>query len=256
MKKTIKIIILIISAFMAVIYLLPYFANHILNIGSIFGIALNAAIFLCTLLSKQLSYLIKKICSSNIGKSVFVTFVSLVSVFLIAFSGTFLFVFFGGHTTAADQNTIIVLGCLVKGDVPSAQLRWRIDAAEKYLEEHQDAVAVLSGGKGERENISEAECMFNEMVKDGIDPKRLYIEDNSTDTWENIAFSAKTISENGLSNNIAIVSNNYHVSRAKLIAEKNAFENVGKISAYSDPTPVFYTREVFGIWWTLLGLYR
>ena len=254
-RKIIKGIIIFFAFCLQIVYLLPYFANHILNIGSVFGIAFGGLIIVCAVFSRQLLDLIKKICSSKAVKGFFISFVALVSAFLLLFAGTFLYVLVGAKTTATDEETVIVLGCLVKGDVPSAQLRWRINAAEKYLNEHPEAVAILSGGQGERENVSEAQCMFSEMVKDGIDPSRLYKEEKSTDTRENILFSVDIIKEKGLSDSVAIVSNNYHVARAKLIARKSGLDAAG-ISAYSDPTPVFFTREVFGIWWTLLGLYN
>ena len=48
---------------------------------------------------------------------------------------------------------------------------------------------ILSGGQGANEEISEAKCMYQYLASKGIDPHRLYQEDKSTSTRENILFS-------------------------------------------------------------------
>ena len=59
-----------------------------------------------------------------------------------------------------DKKYVVVLGAAVHGDVPSLALTHRLEGAYEYLNTHPDAVAILSGGKGKGENISEAECMY------------------------------------------------------------------------------------------------
>ena len=81
--------------------------------------------------------------------------------------------------------TVVVLGCLVRGTSPSKSMRQRLNAAQRFLNEHPDAVCVLSGGQGEDEEIAEADCMYRELTAAGIAPERLYREDRSTSTREN-----------------------------------------------------------------------
>ena len=54
---------------------------------------------------------------------------------------------------------VIVLGAGVNGTAPSLSLLNRLDAVNDYLETYPDSIAVLSGGQGEGEDITEAECM-------------------------------------------------------------------------------------------------
>ena len=115
-------------------------------------------------------------------------------------------------------KTVIVLGCMVRGEVPSVQLRYRIDAAADYLESHPDAVAILSGGQGRGERITEAECMFRGLTARGIDSSRLYLEDRSSTTHENLIFSQELIREKGLEGPVAILSNDFHIYRALRMA--------------------------------------
>lgn len=152
-----------------------------------------------------------------------------------------------------DLDYIIVLGAHVnKNGNPSRPLYWRIDAAEKYLAKNPDTIAILSGGQGSNEPISEAQCMYNELVKRGISPSRLIIEDISTDTNENIRFSLEHIPSDAT---IGIVTNNFHVFRAVQIAEKISGREISGIaSKYIDTLLLHYMlREAVGISTDMLG---
>ena len=52
---------------------------------------------------------------------------------------------------------------------------------------------MLSGGKGDGENISEAEAMYRYLTGHGIDGDRLIREEESTSTKENLEFSCRKI---------------------------------------------------------------
>ena len=96
----------------------------------------------------------------------------------------------------AEDATVIVLGCQVRGSEPSRMLTDRCNAALEYLNAHPDAKCVASGGKGSGEDISEAQAIFNYLVSHGIGEDRIFIEDRSTSTAENLAFSAEVIRKN------------------------------------------------------------
>ena len=78
-------------------------------------------------------------------------------------------------------------------------------------------MAVLSGGQGPDEDISEAECMKRLLVDAGIEESRLYLEERSTNTRENLSNSFEIIKQNSLSQSILVVTNEYHQCRAMLI---------------------------------------
>ncbi|MCD7909341.1 MAG: YdcF family protein, partial [Clostridium sp.] len=67
----------------------------------------------------------------------------------------------------------VVLGAAVKGDTPGQALRGRIEAAARYLKENPRTTAIVSGGKGPGEDITEAECMERELVRLGVPPERI-----------------------------------------------------------------------------------
>jgi uncharacterized SAM-binding protein YcdF (DUF218 family) len=116
-----------------------------------------------------------------------------------------------------NVDYIIILGARVKGTVPSLALKYRIDHAAMYLKENPETIAIASGGKGPGEDISEAESIKRELVGHGIDESRIILEDKSTDTYENIRYSKEFIPENAESG--LVVTNDFHIFRAKMIAE-------------------------------------
>ena len=157
---------------------------------------------------------------------------------------------------------IIVLGARVQDTSPSISLNERIHAAYDYLTQNPDVIAVLSGGQGEDEGISEAQCMFQQLTSMGISADRLWLEDKSTSTWENLHFSMNIIEEKtGIRPEKAgILSSEYHLYRAGLFAKDCSLEAVG-IPARTQRFTIrlnYFLREVAGVWHYLIlgGLYN
>ena len=147
----------------------------------------------------------------------------------------------------AGLDYIIVLGAQMKAGGPSAVLQFRLDAAYDYLIANEDTLCVVSGGQGANEPCTEAEGMYAYLVERGIAPERILMEDKSTDTSENIAYSAALIG--GTDKDVGIVTNNFHVFRGVMLARHAGFENACGISARSNIyfQPNNLVREFFGI---------
>ena len=166
------------------------------------------------------------------------------------------------HASVGEPETscdyIVVLGAKVNGTAPSLSLNDRIRASYDYLCEHPDAVAILSGGQGEDEGISEAQCMFRELTARGIPEDRLWLEEKATSTWENLNFSLDLIEEKTgkRPDTIGLVSSEYHLFRAGLFAKECGVEAVGipaKTSWFSIRLN-YFLREVAGVWhYIILG---
>ena len=136
----------------------------------------------------------------------------------------------GGDDPNTPVSAVIVLGAGVNGTTPSLSLQTRIDAAAAYLKEHPHIPTVLSGGKGSGEQISEAEAMRRGLTARGIREDRLWLEDQSATTAENFYNSVKVLADHGLdpADPVAVVTNDFHLYRAKLLAERNGMaEPVG-----------------------------
>jgi uncharacterized SAM-binding protein YcdF (DUF218 family) len=126
-------------------------------------------------------------------------------------------------------SAVVVLGAGVNGTAPSLTLRTRLNAAAEYLLMHPEIPAVLSGGQGPGEDITEAQAMYTDLVASGIAPERLLLEERSTSTAENLAFSREILQEAGLTSDsvIAVVTNDFHQFRTQLIAEDLGMVVVG-----------------------------
>ena len=151
---------------------------------------------------------------------------------------------------------MVVLGAGVRGNVPSLSLQNRIDAAFDYLSEHPDVTAVLSGGQGEGENITEAQCMFDHLTAMGLPESRLIMEEHATSTWENLNFSLDLIEKKSgqRPEKLGVLSSEYHLFRASLFADACGVEFVG-IPAKTTKLSLrvnYFMREVAGIWHYLL----
>lgn len=147
---------------------------------------------------------------------------------------------------------VVVLGAGVRGTVPSLSLRERIDAAYDYLCAQPDAVAVLSGGQGPGEEITEAACMYRELTAMGIDGNRLLLEEQSTSTMENLTFSLQLLeAQTGARpDSIGIISSEYHLFRAKQFAKELDLQAVGipaKTSWFALRLN-YYLREIVAVW--------
>lgn len=148
----------------------------------------------------------------------------------------------------ADCAWLIVLGAHVEGDRVTDSLKRRLDRAFRYLESHPYARAVLSGGQGEGEAVSEAEAMAGYLKAKGIDPKRLILEDRSTTTEENLRFSKALIGS--VEEPVGIVSNNFHLYRACLLAERLGYRKACPMAAGCHPVLLinYMVREFFAVW--------
>ena len=153
---------------------------------------------------------------------------------------------------------IIVLGAGVNGTYPSLSLRNRLDAAYEYLISYPEAKAVVSGGQGPGEDVTEAYCMKNWLIKKGISSDRIIEESKSTSTIENLSYSLEKIKADGgsESNEIAILSSEYHLYRAKKMA-KNVGINAKGVAAHTT-LPVmkinYFIREGFAV--TYMTIFR
>ena len=123
-----------------------------------------------------------------------------------------------------EEVTVLVLGCQVIGEKPSVMLRDRIEVAYDYLMAHPEVKCVATGGKGTGEGISEAECIRRKLVAMGIDPSRIYMEDQSTSTSENMQFSARIIAKEQLPTTVVVASDNFHQLRAGIYAKRSGLE--------------------------------
>jgi uncharacterized SAM-binding protein YcdF (DUF218 family) len=120
-----------------------------------------------------------------------------------------------------NPDVVIVLGCQVYGYTPGILLKTRLDAALETLNKYPGSICVVSGGQGPDETMPEAQTMKKYLSDRGIDENRIYEENKSSSSFENLSYSKKIIEENNIKcDNIVILTSEYHVPRAVLIAKR------------------------------------
>lgn len=235
---------------------LPYVFANILNIGNVTGIMLSMLLILYMIFMPRVHRGIARLWEEAQGKGIrkllkrtfivcmgcgVVLIASLVVIETACMVST-------NMKKPTEHATAVVLGCRVYGERPSRSMVERLQAAYEYLVKNPEAKCVVSGGQGNGEDISEAEAMYRWLVDKGIDGERIYKEDKSTSTDENIRFSKDVIVENGLNPQLAIITSEYHTYRAGIVAEKYGMEYgavPGTTATWLFPT--YYVRELYGI---------
>lgn len=176
---------------------------------------------------------------------------TLVLVGALFFSIMFGLVLVGAHDVIrGDPQVMIILGCRVMpGGEPSILLQDRLDTALDYLDDHPEMTVVVSGGQGSNEPTSEAACMADYLEEHGVDSDQILLEDQSSNTKENLIYSRELLEEHGivvLSDEVLVVSNGFHLTRAQMLAERYGYESVSVLAAPTSHIPSriqMYIRE-------------
>lgn len=193
---------------------------------------------------------------------------------LVIFCAVEIMVFMGAASAdMPNLDYVIVLGTRVKEDAISNSLKMRLDKAIEYSQKNPETILVLSGGKGEDEPDFEAKVMYEYLLYNGVPADKMVMETYSTSTVENIAYSrvvieqleeAKKAEKNRKMAPVApgpyvvaedkpiqigVLTSNFHVFRARMIAEKWGIPGIYGIASESDPIlfPHLCVRECAAI---------
>lgn len=248
-----RISVLLLSAAGLGVFLAPM-TVPIVNLGNAFGAAVCSLLLLSALAEPKLALMIQTLKAHPVGKVCLYLVQGLLLLGSLLCLTLSIFMYHAAQTPPESPQAVVILGCRVRGTVPSAMLQRRLDAACPYLQANPDILVVVSGGQGENEDISEAQCMYDYLTAHGIDGQRILLEDKSTSTEENLRFSKALLEPLGISR-VAIATDGYHQLRAKLLAKQAGLQTDGAISA---PTagwllPTYWVREWFGILYTLVS---
>ena len=157
-----------------------------------------------------------------------------------------------GNNDTADyeEETVIVLGCGIRGERVSVGLAKRLDKAYEYHTKNPEAVIIVSGGQGPQEDIPEALAMKRYLVGKGVPEDKIIMEDKSTSTITNFRNSYAIMQERGMSvSRVVFVTNAYHVYRSSYYAKDAGFLEVSHLGTdiiwYT--VPMNYMREMLAI---------
>ena len=184
-----------------------------------------------------------------------IALLALVVAGVLAFAALEFFIYQGarGRTARTDggRTVMVIFGCQARQDGPSILLRDRLDTALAYWEGHPDTRIVVSGGKGDNEHISEAQCMYDYLTAHGVDGANILMEDRSVNTYQNIRGTLNLLwndpspweweDGSGLHtpDSYVLVSNDFHLSRILMLWERatGRLDNVTTLPAPCSHAP-------------------
>lgn len=231
-KKTQKIItpasaaVLAVTAGMLVWFLLPGFFNE----GTFLGVMLCAVIAGCVLLRSRIMELLKRLWKRIPGR-IAVCAAGAAVIGFVGFCGYNCVMMADYSDKPLEQiRCVMILGCQVRGREPGRDMLSRMSTALPLLEDNPECPVIVTGGQGAGEDISEAECMKQWLISRGIAEDRIYTEDRSHSTATNFVNSAPILEKLGISDGIAVVTNDFHQYRSEIYARRLGL-SVGHYSA-------------------------
>lgn len=133
---------------------------------------------------------------------------------------------------------IVVLGAGLIGDQVTPLLASRIDKGIAIYQKQPGSKLIMSGGQGPDELLSEGQAMANYALEKGVPAEDILIENQSTNTEENLKFSYALMKSGS---RFALVTNYYHVFRAMLLARKLKIKCIG----YGAKTKFYFSLNAF-----------
>ena len=230
-----KIIMTVVGAGLAVFMFFCALINNF-NIGIFIPMAAGIIIALwCYLPDNKIIKWGKRLFAD--GGTVFVAFMLFIGVMAQTNSAEF------------NEDALIVLGCGLRGSVPSGNLADRLDAAIDYNSKNPEALIVVSGGQGPQEDCTEAEAMYKYLVERGVPAESILMEDRATSTNENYRFSKEILDEKlGENYNVVYITNSFHSYRAGELAKLNGLDARAYNARTSIPSLLpNYAREVLAV---------
>ncbi len=176
--------------------------------------------------------------------------VAVMAALVLLFVGiSVLLIVSANRSGTAKAATVLVPGAKLYVDRLSKALQQRLDAAVIYLQAHPDMPCVVSGGQGADEPRSEAVAMRDYLVGKGIDGNRIYMEDRSTSTFENMQFSRKVIDQNGLPTAVVIVTQEFHQYRCGVYAKRAGLPPICSVTCKTGLQLLlcYWVREIAGV---------
>lgn len=250
--KVLRILLIIVGLFGILDTIFVLFLSNV-NLGVLLPAILGLPLLIAGLFLPQFADWSR----AGIGLTVKWLFIGAYALAALLFIGTSFVISRAAHVPAPkDADAVIVLGAGLRGDRPTLILAERLNTAMEYMRDNPKSVAILSGGQGAGEIVTEASVMGEYMRSHGIAQERIILEEASTSTEENFRYSRAIMEERfGADASAVFVTTGFHVYRAGLVAEKQGLTAVGIPSAdrwYMRLNN--YLRECVALWfYRILG---
>ena len=168
----------------------------------------------------------------------------------------------GDSDVPLERRAALVLGAKTKDNVMSNALRARVDYAIELYHGGQVGALIFTGGfrdKDPAHEYSEAVLARAYAVAHGVPAQRIWLEQRSTTTLENLREAQAIVNAQGFAQ-VALVSDRWHLARAQAMARDLGMSVVPAptpYSVYRSPwhQVKFIWRELWARWaYALLGI--
>jgi uncharacterized SAM-binding protein YcdF (DUF218 family) len=221
------------------------------SINNAIGFALGSAFFILGTCYRFMPRWLQLSCKSAIGG---MALFFLLTLGLMLKEGT-------RDTATFEEDAIIILGSGIRGTHVPVMLQRRLEQAREYLRRNPHADVIVAGGQGYGEDIAEALAMQHALVSLGVNADQILLEDQSRNTYENLANSKKILDArfHGRPYRVAMVTSDFHMFRALGVARIYGLH----AKSFNAPLdwylrPGSFIRESLSIvkfwWWRTPGL--
>ncbi len=150
---------------------------------------------------------------------------------------------------ARTADVILILGAAEYRGRPSPVLKGRLDHGLELFLEKRAPLILTTGGAGGDPVFTEGEVGRDYLIRRGVPSESILVEAEGESTMHSLAAAAEIMRRMGLSSCI-VVSDGYHIYRAKKMLESHGFR------VYGSPRPTapasgarqwwLYARQAFG----------
>lgn len=156
----------------------------------------------------------------------------------------------GDISMVKGDELMVVLGNQVVDGKPSNTLKERLDKAYEIADKFKGMKIIVTGFKGPLDSHTQASVMKKYLVEKGVDQKRIIEEKYASNTVENLNKS-KVIGKSLNKNKFLVVTSDFHLRRAMMIASLEGMDAIGvasttnKISLTTHVTEFLSTVKVY-----------
>jgi uncharacterized SAM-binding protein YcdF (DUF218 family) len=129
-----------------------------------------------------------------------------------------------------NADAAVILGASIWNDKPSPVFQERINHGIWLYKNAYVKYLIFTGGTGKNSNFSEAFVAMNYALNNSVPIEKIFIEEKSRITLENLFYAKNIIKDNNFTK-IIIVSDPLHMKRAVTMARDL------NLNVYSSPTP-------------------
>lgn len=151
--------------------------------------------------------------------SMIMTFGLVLAIFIT--SVTFVITSFSGNADLPADCAVVFGSAVHRGREAGPGISRRVQTAVHLNQKGSVERLFLTGGFGEGNALSEARVMRNVVLKMGVDPEIITLEEGASSTWENIEFIKPLITD---CDDVVGISDRYHLARIKMLAWMQSVE--------------------------------